>query len=80
MAGVMPMPDWLDSWTNTRRLSQQELAKRWANRGLPIEPLNAPAKILPIEHTKKILLFGKKAYRRWESEGFPEVFTWERIP
>lgn len=70
------MPDWLDSWTNTRRLSQQDLARRWANRF----ESQAAAATLPIEHTRKILLFGKKAYRKWESEGFPADFVWERIP
>jgi hypothetical protein len=78
------MPDWLDSWTNVRRPSQQEMAKRWA---LPDAPMaeetpiikRAPGPI-PIEHTLKILKFGKKAYRKWEAEGFPQEFTWERIP
>jgi len=27
------MSEWLDSWTNTRYLNQQTLAKRWASRG-----------------------------------------------
>lgn len=72
------MSSWLDSWTSTRRLSQQDLARRWADRF--VSQPTIPKKPLPIEHTKKILQFGTKAYRKWESEGFPEDFTWERIP
>ena len=66
------MPDWLDSWTNTRRLSQQELAKRWALRGQPEaddRPVVDPPAILPIEHSRYILTNGKKAYRRWVAGG-----------
>jgi hypothetical protein len=80
------MPDWLDSWTNTKRLNQQELAKRWATRNDPVieEPkvVQSPVKArpLPLAHTLKILQFGTKAYRKWESEGFSEDYIWERIP
>lgn len=69
------MLDWLDSWTNTRRLSQHELSGRWKDRVIS----QAKPKILPLEHTKKILQFGTKAYRKWEREGFPEDYIWERI-
>lgn len=64
------MPDWLDSWTNTKRLSQQELAKRWACRGTPEG--DEPPAIIPIEHSKYILAHGKKAYRRWVEGGCPD--------
>jgi hypothetical protein len=70
------MPQWLDSWTIRRCYSQQDLARRWAERFQS----QAKARILPIEHTRKILQFGKKAYRKWESEGFPEDFEWCRLP
>ena len=62
------MPDWLDSWTNTRYLNQQDLAKRWARRS---DPAPEPAKPLPIEHTKYILTYGKKRYRIWVEKGCP---------
>lgn len=81
------MPNWLDTWTTTRRLSQHDLAKRWATRNEPSEEpapkvTVAPirAKPIPMAHTLKILQFGTKAYRKWESEGFPEDYHWERIP
>lgn len=74
---MQAMPNWLDSWTATRRLSQRDLARKWADRFVSQE---GPKRPLPIEHTKKILQFGTKAYRKWESEGFPEDFVWERIP
>jgi hypothetical protein len=64
------MNEWLDRW-DTKRLREPNLPQYW---------VACKAKILPLEHTKKILLFGKKAYRKWESEGFPEDFKWERIP
>lgn len=69
------MPDWLDSWTNTRYLNQQSLAKRWALRGEPeaeVSPVAAPAAVLPYEHSKYILRYGKKAYKRWVASGCPD--------
>lgn len=70
------MPDWLDSWTNTRRLSQQELAKRWALRGQmeADEPILAPTPpvVLPYGHSIYILKNGKKAYKRWMQMGCPD--------
>lgn len=70
------MPDWLDSWTNTRRLSQQDLARRWANRGepeqvAPIKQATAVSTPLPFAHTKYILNHGTKAYRQWLADGCP---------
>lgn len=64
------MPDWLDSWTNTRYLNQQALAKRWANRGT--EAADEPVAVVPIEHSKYILAHGKKAYRAWVAAGCPD--------
>ena len=62
---------WLESWTTTRRLSQQELAKRWALRGQP--EADEPPAIMPIEHSKYILDHGKKAYRLWVASGCPDI-------
>lgn len=64
------MPDWLDSWTSTRYMSQQALAKRWSNRGSAIA--DEPPQVMPIEHSKYILAHGKKAYRRWIASGSPD--------
>lgn len=64
------MPDWLDSWTNTRYLNQQSLAKRWALRGQP--EADEPPAVMPIEHSKYILQRGKKAYRQWLASGCPD--------
>lgn len=70
------MPDWLDSWTNTRYISQQELAKRWALRGQPEadeKPLPpTPPVVMPMAHSQYILRHGKKAYRRWMQMGCPD--------
>lgn len=75
------MPSWLDSWTSTRRLSQFQASKRFAERGQhTIDVVQNVPRLYPIEHTKLILQFGKRAYRKWESEGFPDNFMWERIP
>lgn len=64
------MPDWLDSWTNTRYLNQQSLAKRWALRGQP--EADEPPAVIPAEHSFYILKHGKKAYRRWVQAGCPD--------
>jgi hypothetical protein len=64
------MPDWLNSWTNTRYINQQELAKRWAYRGEP--EADEPPAVMPIEDSKYILTHGKKAYRRWIASGCPD--------
>ena len=84
MAGPVK-PDWLDGWTRTRRLSQQELAKRWSKRqdrkenlttNDPLEAKQEKSKPLPLLHTKMILLHGKKSYRRWVLAGCPEGYEW----
>jgi hypothetical protein len=58
-------------------------AERSSKAGLPPfppePPISLPGKPLPIEHTKMILLFGTRAYRKWEQAGFPADFTWERV-
>lgn len=64
------MTAWLDSWTNTRYLNQQALAKRWALRCQP--EADEPPAVIPIEHSKYILTHGKKAYRRWIASGCPD--------
>ena len=70
------MANWLDSWTTTRYLNQQELAKRWALRGSPgaVErPLPAtPPVVLPYDDSIYILKHGKKAYRKWVVMGRPD--------
>lgn len=64
------MPDWLDSWTNTRYLNQQALAKRWSNRGSPVA--DEPVAVIPAQHSFYILKHGKKAYRGWLQAGCPD--------
>lgn len=78
------MSSWLDSWTNTRYLSQQELAKRWAYRGTPEAeerplPSTAPV-VLPMEDSKYILKHGKKAYRSWLQMGRPDKMPYHICP
>src|ERR1700744_3478112 len=72
------MPDWLDSWANTKRLNQQELAKRWATRNDP--PPEPPA---PIEKPKpppywQTMRFLKNAqYAKWRPLRADEPFPIE---
>lgn len=66
------MSDWLNSFTNTRRLRQFQATKRFAERGRhTMDVINNTPVLLPIEHTKYILTNGKKAYRKWVEDGCP---------
>jgi hypothetical protein len=68
------MSNWLDGFTNTRRLRQFQAAKRYAERGRhTMDVIDNTPVLLPIEHTKFILTHGKKAYRRWVAEGCPAL-------
>jgi hypothetical protein len=68
------MPDWLDSWTNTRRLSQQELAKRWATRNDPPQIVEKPR---PPPYWQTMRFLKNAQYAKWRPLGKDEPFPIE---